>query len=63
MAENDPKVGDKVYLMRDPDRIGTVVEIEPDKYSFDDPTFHTVFVENGPAIPLRRTYLRVVVDN
>jgi len=47
--------------MRDRERIGTVMKIEPDQYSYDDPIFHTVFVENGPAIPLRRDKnLRVV---
>lgn len=62
MADSDPKVNDKVVRMREPDRVGTVVEIEPDEYSFDDPIFHVVWVEGGPAIPHRRQGLKVVTN-
>jgi hypothetical protein len=55
------QVGDKVWHWSHPDpaRPGTVVEIEPDEYSFDDPTFHVVWDTDddgnpaGPAIPYR----------
>jgi hypothetical protein len=53
------EVGDRVTHWSHQDSPGVVVEIEPDEYSFDDPTFHVVWIFNeagepvGPAIPYR----------
>jgi hypothetical protein len=56
---SDIEVGDKVthHSHVKDGLVGTVVEIEADKYSFDDPTYNVVWgpvVDNAPAIPYRR---------
>ena len=60
MEQRELAAGDLVTHWRDPERVGYVAEIEPDKYSFDDPTYHVVWPCNGVvngvlmAIPYRR---------
>ncbi len=53
MAEHPLKKGDKVTHPRNPDRLGTVVEVEEDRYSYTDPIYHVAWSEDGPAIPYR----------
>jgi hypothetical protein len=47
------KAGDKVthWSRKEP---GTVVEVEPDEYSSDDPIYHVQWIPGGPLIPMRR---------
>lgn len=54
MNMNDIKAGDKVTHWSEPNKPGTVIEVEPDKHSSDDPIYHVVWTEGGPAIPYRR---------
>ena len=47
------RAGDKVthYARTEP---GTVMEVEPDEYSSDDPIYHVQWNPEGPWIPMRR---------